>query len=340
MVCSPNSSPPRHHVPAAMICIPDEHLQHVYPVELIEQIKDATRLLAPPLAPRAFREAKESLAEVEVVFTGWGMPRLDDAVLQNAPKLRAVFYAAGATDYLITDASVARGITVCSAIEFNAIPVADFTVGQIFYGLKCGWQHVLAGRRTHHWKKIPQTPGAYRTTVGLVSLGAVGREIARRLRSSDLRVVAYDPFVPEAQAHELGVELIDLDAVFREPDVVSVHTPLIPETRGMIGEPLFRSLKPHATLINTSRGGVLDQTALVQVLGDRPDVIAVLDVTDPEPPQPDDPLWALDNAVITPHIAGSMGSECHRMTEAMIEDFRRWMNGELLQHEVRKPPAG
>ena len=143
-----------------------------------------------------------------------------------------------------------------------------------------------------------------------------------------------DPFMTALQASELGVELVSLDQLFRRSDVVSVHTPLLEETRGLITEPLLDAMKRGATFINTARGAVVCEPAMIDVASRRPDLQFILDVTDPEPPVPQSPLYTLPNVLLTPHVAGSVGTECRRMGRSMVEELRRYVRGEPLKWAV------
>jgi len=177
-------------------------------------------------------------------------------------------------------------------------------------------------------------PGAHGSKVGLVSLGVIGRLVRERLRPFDVEVFGYDPFVSIAQAAQLGVRLVGLEEMFAQCDVVSLHTPWLKETEGMVTGALVDSMKPGATLVNTARGALVREAELAAVLARRPDLTAVLDVTWPEPPLPGSPLYSLPNIILTPHIAGSMDRECRRMGRAMINEFDRWSRGEPLTMQV------
>jgi phosphoglycerate dehydrogenase-like enzyme len=172
--------------------------------------------------------------------------------------------------------------------------------------------------------------------VGLVSLGLIGRLVRERLRPFDLRVLAYDPYVKPDYARELDVQLLPLAEVFRRSDVVSLHTPLREETEKMITGAHFASMKPGATFINTARGAIVHETEMIEVLKQRPDLQAVLDVTYPEPPEPGSPLYTLPNVILTPHIAGSMDGECRRMGRYMVEELRRFVAGKPLRWQVTR----
>ncbi|WP_030343014.1 hydroxyacid dehydrogenase [Streptomyces sp. NRRL S-1022] len=274
------------------------------------------------------------LADVDVLVTGWGAPRLTAELLDSAPRLALVLYAAGSVRPLVTEESWARGVRVTSGGAVIADKVADFTLAQILYALKHGWRYVLTARRTAVAVPRRSELGTAGATVGLVSLGATGRATARLLARHGVRVVAHDPYVSDADARVLGVEPTTLEGVFTQSDVVSLHAPLLDETRGMVDAELLRSMRPDATLVNTARGGLVDEPALVTVLGERPDLFAVLDVTDPEPPHPGSPLFTLDNVVVTPHLAGSLGPERRLLGAAMAEELARYVAKRPLRHEV------
>jgi len=135
------------------------------------------------------------------------------------------------------------------------------------------------------------------------------------------------------------VESVSLDQLFRESDVISLHTPSLPATKGMITGAHFAAMKPNATFINTARGAVVRETEMIEVLTHRPDLQAVLDVTDPEPPKPESPLYTLPNVVLTPHIAGSQNNECRRMGHYMVEELGRYLAGQPLKWQINQELA-
>jgi phosphoglycerate dehydrogenase-like enzyme len=173
----------------------------------------------------------------------------------------------------------------------------------------------------------------------LVSLGVIGRMVRERLRMLDVNVIAYDPYVTPAEAGKLNVRLVALDELFQQADVISLHTPWLKQTEGLVTGAHFASMKPGATFINTSRGAVVRETEMIRVLQDRPDLWAILDVTWPEPPPKDSPLYTLPNVIVTPHIAGSMDGECRRMGQYMIGELRRFLAGQPLQYQITREKA-
>lgn len=304
-----------------------------------EAIADLVEIVAPLQTPESVAEDGSVLADVDVILSGWGMAKLDEAFLAAAPKLKAVFYGAGSIRGFATDAAWDRGIVITSAYAANAVPVSEYTFSQIIFGLKLGWRQVRTIRREGCYSKASPMPGAFDTTVGIISLGMIGRLVANLLKVLHVNVIAYDPFVTEEDAAALGVELVGLDELFRRADVASLHTPKLPETLGMITGAHLASMKQDATFINTARGAVVRENEMIEVLQQRPDLTAILDVTDPEPPVEGSPLYTLDNVVLTPHIAGSMDTECRRMGHYMISELKRYLAGEPLQWAIDRERA-
>ena len=304
-----------------------------------EDIAELVDVYAPLQTPAAVEADPGVLGQAEVIFSGWGGAKMDEAFLAAAPKLRAVFYGAGSVRGIVTEAFWGRGIVLCSAWAANAVPVTEYTLSQVLFGLKRGWHHVRDLRRERKWRRQEGICGAYGSTVGIVSLGMVGRGVCRRLQPFDITVLAYDPYATEVVAQELGVRLCGLDEIFRLCDVVSLHAPKLTATEGMITGEHLMSMKPNATFINTARGAVVREAEMIDVLRKRPDLLAVLDVTEPEPPAEDSPLWTMENVVLTPHIAGSMGPECNRQGRYMVDELRRFAAGAALKWSITRERA-
>ncbi|MBN1515219.1 hydroxyacid dehydrogenase [Candidatus Sumerlaeota bacterium] len=308
----------------------------IYSPETIERIGEKVNLLAPPKRDDVLKTDPDLLSEAEIIMSGWGGPRLDEAFFKGSPQLKAFFYGAGSLRGLVTDTCWERELVICSAWEMNAIPVAEFALAQIILALKqvfiCSRE--MCEQRTHFIPSTKRIHGTYRATVGLISLGAIGKRLSRRLQTLDVKVLAYDPFASEDDAAELGLELTDLDSIFREADVVSLHTPWLEETENMIQGRHFRMMKADAAFINTARGAVVDEAAMIEALNERPDLFALLDVTHPEHPAKDSPLWSMKNVFLTPHIAGSQGRECLRMGDAMCDELERYLQGEPLLYQI------
>ena len=323
----------------ALYILNNDACDRIYGPSERDDIAQLVDVIAPPLARESLAQRPELLSEVQIILSGWGGPCMDEAFLEKTPQLEAVFYGAGSIRRITPAPFWDRNIVICSAWGMNAIPVAEYTLSQILFCLKRGWQFARAMRELRGRPSRSNIIGAFGSTVGLVSLGMVGRAVCKLLSHHDLQIVAYDPFTSPQQAADLGVSLCGLDEVFQRADVVSLHTPLLDETRGMIRGEHFRMMKAGATFINTARGAVVREEEMIAVLKERPDLFAVLDVTYPEPPVPDSPLYTLPNVVLTPHIAGALGDECRRMGREMVVELQRYLTGQKLQWAISREQA-
>jgi len=279
-------------------------------------------------------------SEAELILTGWGVPRLDAAFFQRFPRTRVVFHAAGSVRSLMTEEAWARGVRITTAAQVNARPVAEFTFAQIVLSLKCAFRQSRACHAERRFaRQTTPIPGAFGSTVGLISLGEIARQVAQRLKTLDVRVLAYDPYASAERAAACDVELVSLDEIFSRSDVVSCHAPLLPTTRQMIRGRHLELLKDGATFINTARGAIVAENEMIDVLTRRSSLTALLDVTDPEPPPADSPLYTMPNVFLTPHISGSIDGECARMGHFIADEVRRHLAGEALHGEVTRTQA-
>ena len=303
----------------------------VYGPDERDQIRGLIDIYAPDQTPESVKSNPSVLRDAELIMSGWGAPQLDESFLSAAPNLRVFFYAGGSVRGVVTKAFWDRDIQITSAYAANAVSVAEFTLSQIIFCLKQGWYYVLNSKKYKRY--IPRVPmaGCFGSTVGIVSLGMIGRCVCNWLKQFDVNVVVYDPFADESVASELEIELCSLEEVFRRADVVSLHTPLIEETTGMIGGEHFALMKENAAFINTAQGAVIREEEMVDVIRKRSDLHFVLDVTHPEPPEPDSPLYELPNVILTPHVAGCMDRECLRMAQYMIDELKRYLQGKPLK---------
>lgn len=304
--------------------------ERIYGPDERRDIAEIVDIYAPPQTPQSVQENPAILADAEVILSGWGGPRLDAGFLAAAPRLKAFFYGAGATSGMLFPEVWERGIQVTSAAAANAVPVAEYTLASIVFCLKHAFALSRQIREMGAYAKKPPVPGAYGSTVGLVSMGLIGRAVRERLRMLDVHVLAYDPFLSAEDAAALGVESVSLEELFQRSDVVSLHTPWLPETEGLIRGSHVASMRTGAALINTARGAVIAEEEMVAVAAERPDLQFVLDVTYPEPPVAGSPLYTLPNIFLTPHLAGSHDMECRRMGRLMVEELRRYVRGEPL----------
>jgi phosphoglycerate dehydrogenase-like enzyme len=290
------------------------------------------------LAPEAVQALPEDraaavLADADVLLGHWGCLVVDEALLERAPRLRMLAYAAGTLRDTVSPAAFDR-LLVTSGAAANAVPVAEYTVAAILWANKAAFVE----RERLRGAALPDLPrrhpvGNWGKRIGLVGASHVGRAVVELLRPYRCTVVVADPYLDAAGAEALGVERVDLEELLATSDVVSLHAPALPETERMIGAAELARMMNGATLVNTARGVLVDHDALVAELRTGR-ITAVLDVTDPEPLPPDHPLLALPTCVVTPHLAGSQGSELARQAELVIEEIRRFAAGEPPLHPV------
>lgn len=274
-------------------------------------------------------EVLAALGTADVLLTCWGAPPLTPSALARAPRLRAVVHAAGSVKHHITDACWERGIAVSSAASANALPVAEYTLAMILLagkGVLRAAHRLGELRAPHDWGRELVGAGNYRRTVGIVGASRIGRRVIELLQPFDLSVLLHDPYVTEAEAGGLGATRTDLDELCRRSDIVSVHAPESARTHRMIDGRRLALMPDGATLINTSRGSLIDEPALLaELVTGRLD--AVLDVTESEPPPADSPLYGLPNVLLTPHVAGSLGNELHRLADGALDELERFGRG-------------
>ena len=325
--------------PRGLYLLGEDAFARIYGPDTRRDIEARVEMVAPLQTPASIAADPSPLADVTMIFSGWGMAQVDEPFLAAAPNLEAIFYAAGTVRYFVTDALWARGVRLTSGYGANAEFVAPFTLAQIILSLKRVWYFASKIRAEEGYNphgKEP-VPGLYTGVVGLISLGQVGRRVARLLQETlPVRVLAYDPFLSPQTAAALGVEAVGLEELFRSCDVVSLHTPWLPQTVGMIRGAHLASMKANATFINTARGAVVDEPEMIAVLQQRPDLYALLDVTYPEPPLAGSPLYSLPNVLLSPHIAGAHNTECLRMGRMMVEEMTRYLAGESMEYEITR----
>ena len=279
-----------------------ERIETVYAQERRQQIEQLTDC-ASQIMGVSNVDAGE-LADVDVLFSTWGCPALSQAQLDKMPDLRAVFYAAGSVQGFARPL-LKRDILVVSAWAANAVPVAQWTLAQILLANK-GYhrnEREFAARAGGRFRGR----GNFGASVSILGAGQIGRRVIELLEPFDLKILVFDPFLPDDVAASMGVEKVELAEAFARGHVVSNHLADLPATVGMLTGAHFAAIPENATFINTGRGATVRETEMVEVLKSRPDLIALLDVTHPEPPASDSPIRDLPNVFLTSHIAGSIG---------------------------------
>ena len=227
-----------------------------------------------------------------------------------------------------------KGIPVCSTPGRVSEPVADFALASILNANRCISKNDLTHSKGFEGKVAWHPRLMKNMTIGLVGFGIIGKKVAQRLNGFGSKVIAYDPYANEEDAAVLGVTLLSLDEVMSQADVVSIHARLLPATQKMIGANELALMKSDAILVNTARGGLVDEEALIKVLQKKKIRCAALDVFTNEPLPDDHILRSLDNVVLTPHMAGVAGDMPFMASEIMLEEIERFLKGEKLLNQV------
>jgi D-3-phosphoglycerate dehydrogenase len=256
--------------------------------------------------------------------------RVNAALLDHAPRLKVVGRVGVGLDNLELAALKARGVAVTWAPGTNAVSVAEWVMGaMVFLARRFG--EVSSALHAGRWDRQTAVGSElYGKTLGIVGLGDIGGRLARRAAAFGLRVVAHDPAVQGSAlaVQEFGVTLVDLDTLLAGSDVVSLHLPLLKATRHLLGAKALAKMKPTAHLINTARGGLVDEWALAEALRAGRLAGAALDVRAQEPPGQGDPLRGLPNVLLTPHVAGVTEEANRRASLRVAEDVLRVLRGE------------
>ena len=256
---------------------------------------------------------------------------IDGEVLDREPQLRVVSNFAVGYDNVDVPAATARGVAVCNTPGVLTETTADFAWALLMTAARRvveGADYVRAGKWRTWGPKLLLGRDLTGATLGIVGFGRIGREVAKRARGFDMRVLASDTHEDEAAARELGATYYPLDDLLRESDFVTLHVQLTPETTQMIGTRELGLMKREAILVNAARGPVVDTDALVAALRDGTIAGAALDVTDPEPLPADHPLIALPNALVVPHMASATVATRDRMAALAAQNLLAVLRGE------------
>ena len=286
-------------------------------------------------------EVAERIGDCENYVTLWGSPRLDAKILDNAPNLKLLTHLGGTVVPFVSDEMWERGIKVISANDYFAESVAEGTLAYILAALRDIPRYSYELKEQKKWKtSLSYSAGLMGKTIGLVSYGTIARKLVPLLSQFKVRIMVYDiKPLPTEDVIRYEITQATLDRIFSECDIISLHTPLLDATRHLVGEELLSKIKDGALFVNTSRGAVVDQSALVRELSDGR-FKAILDVYETEPPEEDCPLYKLPNVIMMPHMAGPT-VDMHRMIarELLLEGAAFIDRGEPLTHEIMRTVA-
>ena len=256
-------------------------------------------------------------------------------VMNAASNLKVIAVHGVGVDRVDLDEARKRGIVVTSTPLANVASVAEYAVGVMISLIR----DIPACDRTikeKRWRRAKyESKQILGKTVGIVGLGNIGSRVAKRLSCFEANIIAYDPYVPAERFEELGVKPVSLHVLMSEADIVTIHVPLTKLTHHMIKEKELGMMRPEAYIINTSRGAVIDEKALITALQDNMISGAALDVFEEEPLDPDNQLLSMQNVILTPHIAGMTAESDRRTAETAAKDILRVLNGEKALYEYR-----
>ncbi len=291
------------------------------------------------LNARTPEELFPQVADADGLIVQWA--RITRDVMERMTRCKVISRYGIGVDMIDLQAAADHGIMVCNVPDYCIEEVSTHTLAFVLAlnrHLLIHHAHVMGGR----WADAPGGAPARLAgqVIGVVGLGNIGREVARKAKSLGLKVLAYDPYLSAQMGSALGVELVGLDDLLRQADYVSLHCPLTDETRHLIGDAQFSLMKPTAYLINVARGPVVDQAALFQALTSGQIKGAALDVLEQEPPLPDDPLLALDNVIFTPHLASWTGESSEQLRRDTARNVVVALRGQLPRSIVNRKGLG
>ena len=259
--------------------------------------------------------------------------QVDAEAIAAAPKLKVIARAGVGLDNVDIKAATAAGVMVVNAPTSNVISAAELAIGLIFSTARF-IPDANASLKAGQWKRSQFTGvELYEKTIGIIGLGRIGTLVAQRLAGFGARLIGFDPYVTPARAEQIGVELATLDEVMEQSDFITIHIPKTPETTGMIAGPQFAKAKPNLRIVNASRGGIIDETALYEALKSKQIAGAGLDVFVSEPPT-GNPLLELDNIVVTPHLGASTDEAQEKAGISVAKSVRLALAGDLVPDAV------
>lgn len=307
----------------------------VFDQDSLAKLSGKVEVVARPVEKITPENTVEIIAGADAAITCWGSVKMEKAILDAAPGLKLVAHAAGSVKGIVSEEFIRRGIKITSAAAALGVGVAEYNLGAML---------VMGKRLKEQMRSVESGAwGAevsvkmlemFRARVGIVGAGFVGKHLIRLLKNFDLAGIwVYDPYICAEKAAELGVEQKSLEDLFANCDYISICAPSTPATKGMITAKLIKSIRDDAVFINAARGAIIDEAALIEELKTGR-FLAMIDVTDPEPPRPDHPLRNLPNVIMTPHVAGAVTRNVKRNGAFAIREIINFAEGKPLNYPV------
>lgn len=284
-------------------------------------------------------ELREKIKGKDICITGWGTAQFSEYVLENADKLKLVAHTGGSVGRIVSGALFQKGIKVISGNRLFAESVAE---GVIAYILALLRDIPFYDNETHagRWRKADgdYTEGLLDQTIGLVGFGMISKYVINMLKVFRTKIKVYSRYITEEDMEKYGVEKASLEEIFSTCKIISIHSGLTPKTYHMIGKELLEMIPDGALFVNTARGAIIDEDALVEELSKKR-FKAALDVFEKEPLPVDSKLRKLDNVLLMPHMAGPTTDRRKFITLALIEDIKNFTAGRQMEHEIEEEYA-
>ena len=294
-----------------------EHIKKLRSIGDVEIFKDM---------PKNSEELKRRIDDADIAIVGWS--HLTEEILKTVEKLKMVSIWATTCHYVDLKTARERKIVVTHVPGYATEAVAEHVFALLLAAarkLLLADKHVRRGE--FDWRPFRGLELAGRT-IGVIGTGAIGCRVAEIAKAFKMRILAFDKYPNFERAEEIGMKYVDLQTLLRESDVITLHVPLTPETKGLIGKSDIDLMKEGCVLINTSQGKVIDEKALIEALKSRKIAYAGLDVFEEEPPPKDNPLFKLENTVLSPHIGFHTLEAAKRCTEICIDNIVKFIEGQ------------
>lgn len=278
-----------------------------------------------PIEEQLYREIQNADALIA------GLEQIDENLINKAKKLKVISRYGVGYDNVDCEAAKRNGIQVTVTPGANGESVADLAIALMLAAARNVPLMDAAMKRNE--QKRPQGIELFQKTLGIVGAGKIGKGVTRRCRGFDMKILVYDMCRDENFVKETGACYVDLETLIRESDFISIHSPLTEKTRRMFSEQQFRIMKRDAVIVNTARGGIIDEQALYEALTGGGLRGAGLDATEQEPPY-DSPLLRCENCIITPHAGAATREACSRMSLMAAENVREVLSGKKCSYNV------
>ena len=285
------------------------------------------------------KEYTQHLSDADALFVRSAV-KVNAEVLAKAPKLRVIGRAGVGVDNVDLPAATAAGVLVMNTPGGNAVAVAEHTLG-LMLCLARSIPQASASTKSGKWEKKKFMGSELRgKTLGILGLGYIGQEVARRARGFEMKLIASDPYANPQVAADLGVALVSLDPLYAQSDYVTLHVAITRETAGMLNDAAFAKMKNGVRILNCARGELVDGAALARAIQSGKVAGAAIDVFETEPPPAGDPLLAMETVLATPHIGGSTGEAQEIVGIRIVEQVVEYLQRGVARNAVNAVGAG